>query len=177
MAVFDKTQSIEEHHHTVKTYKRRMENAKAAYDAEKKAYEAAIRRRDAIIEIGEDALREQQPLFDQAGSDHTNGAAKNGAAKERKPSKKDANEAAINAAAAPNEAWKSLPVSDAIKVGSVVNGLDTLDKPVRTLGELAAWLNEPGNRLTNLPGVGEEKMSKALDQFTEFWKAHPEYTR
>ena len=164
----DKLKLIEEANDTVVTLRRRVENAKASLDAEKKALDAAIKRRDTIIVIGEKALEEQQPLFAGNGDAKANGAGK----KEKKLTKKEAAQAAIDAATD----WRTLAVKDAITLGAVVNGLEALSPSIVTLGGLVDWFND-GHSLHELPGVGDEKFTKAMDQWEAFWKSHPGFER
>ena len=161
-----KLQLIEEAHDTVNKLGMRLANAKAEYDSAKKLLDQAEKRRNQIIAIGEDALKEQTPLF-KDGDEATNGKA------EKKPSKKAANEAAV-ASANGKEQWRHLPISDAIKIGAVVNQLAVLSPPVTTLGELQLWLKK-GGKLIDLPGVSEVKMQKALDHWDEFFRHKPQF--
>lgn len=164
----DKLALLEEQTDTINKLRMRVDNSKAELDAHKKLLDQAMKKRDQIFAIGEDALREQTPLFPD------DDAKKNGAVKPKK-SKAAVNEAAISQAGG-KEQWRHLPVSDAIKIGSVINGLEVLDPPVRTCGDLEVWLQHGGS-LLKLPGVGEEKRDKALDQWAAFFKAHPEFAR
>lgn len=156
-----KLEAIEEQHDTVRRLREEWEALDQDAKAKKKLLQAAERRRDAVIVIGEDALKEQTALFPEA---EANG-------KEKKPGRKKKDAAEPDAPK--DEAWRERPVNDAIAVGVVVNGLETQDPPVLTLGEMADWLKK--RRLTDLPGVGEEKAAKASDQLAEFFKANPQY--
>ena len=169
----DKLTLIEDQRKTIKRLALREANAKAEYQAAKKLLEQAEKQLTAVIDLGEDALKEQQPLLADLDEPATNG-------KPKRISKKAANEAAI-AAQAPlgepgkgkDKSWKSRPVKDALSIGSVVNALEHCEPPVMNLGELQLWLKK--HSLLDLPGVGQEKAAKAADQLADFWKDHPEY--
>lgn len=140
----------------------------ASYKAEGKAAESMLKtlegRRDALISIGPDALKEQQPLF--SGDEKPNGKPKGKGKAGDKPARGKGNLAT---------SWRSLKVSDAISLGVVVNQLEVWDPTVRNMGELQLWLKN--HKFQDLPGVSADKAGEAIDQYEAFFKANPHYVR
>lgn len=155
----DKLTCIEEIQDAIDKAKRQVAGYTAELAAAKSLVKTLEQRRDTIIKIGPDALKEQQPLFD-GGEEKTNGKAKT---KEKKPPRGG------------DKSWRSRPVKDAISLGAVVNQLEVWDPPVQTLGELELWLKK--NKFQDLPGVSADKGGEAIDQYEAFFKANPGYVR
>ena len=164
----DKLKLIEEAHDTVKRLRVSVENRKADLDAAKKLLDQAIKRRDSITDLGEAALKDQQPLFSDDSTAEANGKASKGKAKAA------AAEKPAKVAKGKDTSWVGMPVKNAITIGVIVNGLETHDPPVTTLGDLMLFLKR--HKFEDLPGVGAEKAAKAADQLAEFRKAHPEFS-
>jgi hypothetical protein len=164
-----KMQFVEEHRETVKRLEQQHANEVAQAKATKSLLDAAKSRLNQLIDIGEDSLKQQQPLeFDAAATEkkpktRKEKAGANGQALGEKLKGKDG-----------PKAWRSRPITDAISVGVVTNQLEQLSDPrVSNLGELVLWMKK--NILASLPGVSEDKAGLAADQLAEFWKANPHY--
>jgi len=161
----DKLTCIEEICDAIDKARQRREAFKAELAAATSLVKTLESRRDTLIKLGPDALKEQQPLF--GGDEKSNGqAAKNGKAKAEKPAKGKGNLAT---------SWRSRPVKDAIAIGAVVNQLEVWDPPIQNLGELTLWLKN--HKFQDLPGVSADKAGEAIDQYEEFFKANPHYVR
>jgi hypothetical protein len=154
----EKCTFIEEAQNTVDRLNAELASMQEQVKAKKAIVKDAEHRRDALIRLGPDALKQQQPLF-ETPEEKPNGKPKKTETKAAKPGK--------------NKAWRSLPVKDAIAVGAVVNQLEAWSPPVVNLGELFLWLKK--NKFTQLPGVGEDKAAQAADQLGEWQKANPQY--
>lgn len=165
-----KLELIEEAQDTVNRMTMRAANAKAEHDSAKKLLDQALKRRDQIIAIGEAALNEQTPLFPP---EESNGHAK--AAAKKKPTKAEANEAAIKAAEArpgSTGGWRSVPLVEVFTYGAVRNYFEC--DGISTLGPVIDKL-EKGFKFQDIPGVGAEKAAKCADQLADFRKKNPQW--
>lgn len=163
-----KLQLIEEAQDNVNKLAFEVQNLKGDYESAKKRHDRAVKFRDFVIANGEAALNVQTPLFPEEGNGKPKTA---GAGKEKKPTKAEANAAAVaESVKSDAKAWRAVPIKDVITIGSIRNYLET--DGITELGPMMDKLGK-GWSFKDCPGVGPEKAARASDQLAAFRKAHP----
>jgi hypothetical protein len=78
-----------------------------------------------------------------------------------------------------NEEWKSVLLTALVEFGALEKVIAKIaeENEIHTFGDYAAFTAQPGQRITDLAGVGEATAEKLQDAEMKFWAAHPEYTK
>jgi hypothetical protein len=78
-----------------------------------------------------------------------------------------------------NEEWKSVLLTALVEFGAPEKVIAKIaeENEIHTFGDYAAFTAQPGQRITDLAGVGEATAEKLQDAEMKFWAAHPEYTK
>lgn len=130
------------------------EEAKAEATEARKVFDKRVEELRNLVRRSKN-LHEETPLFNQ------------------RPTPQEAKSEEVKEAEVIDETWKQVKLAEALidVPENVIEKLEQNEPPMRTMGELTAWLNadQGRNRLTDIKGIGRAKEDQIEEALAAFW--------